>query len=548
MYILQKNLHFSKKKIFVCLALIVLVSFGLKLLTVTFDSLPPNDTFGYVLRAISHTNGDFTEFPRKTLGWSLFVYPILGIENSENFMDLLNSIRGISLILSLISIYPMYLLSRKFFDEKYSLVAAFLFAVEPHLNHNAGLGLSEPLFILVSILSVYFALSKNVKLFYLSFLLVGILWWIKFNGIVMLPVISLLLFLNLKRTPDLIPKFFLGLGIFFIIVSPMLIERYEMYGDPFYFSQSSTLYMGEQVTIVAENTKNVQYTAGDYINDFGVLQFLNKFVIGGMYNLIEQIFKLSFPYILFLFPIGMFFSFRAFDQNSKYIISNWIVLLGTLSVFVTYFAVVQEGRLIFNILPFLIIFSIIPIQRLIEYGLSTFSFSNKKKIFTLFIIMGIILILAFSFTMRYEIPDKIEEEEKIILGKYLIENFEGKILDSGNALSGLYYAKFNYLPQNFKSYTVTDDFAGKYDSKLVTIQLYGKSLNDFLTVAKDYDLKYIAINKKGDTTGYYPFLNNIYDNEKEFPFLSPVVTPELLDLKKLQIKIYEIDFQKIKND
>ncbi|RZD44213.1 MAG: hypothetical protein CXT78_06945 [Thaumarchaeota archaeon] len=548
MYTLKHNLHYSKKNIFIFLAIIVIISLGLKLITVPFDSLSPNDTSGYVLRAISHFNGDFTELPRKSLGWSLFVYPFLGIENSENFMNLLNSIRGISIIISLITIYPMYLLARRFFDEKYSLVATFLFAVEPHLNHNAGLGLSEPLFILVTILSVYFVLTKNPKLFYVAFLLVGVLWWIKFNGIVMLPIVSLLFFLNLKRTPNLIPKFLLGFSIFFVIVSPMLLERYEMYGDPLYFSQSSTLYMGEQVTIVAENTKHVVYSASDYINDFGISQFVNKFIIGGLSNLIEQILKLSFPYIIFLFPIGMFFSLRPFDQNSKYIRSNWIVLLGTIAVFVTYFAVVQERRLIFHILPFLIIFSIIPIQRLIEYGLSTFSFTTKKKTISLFIILGIILILAFSFTLRYEITDKIEEQEKIVLGNYLLDNFEGKILDSGQALTGLPYAKFNEPHGDFKIYTIKDDFAGNYDSKIISISLYGKSLNDFFTVAKEYDLKYIAINKKSDVTGYYPFLIDVYDNEKDFPFLIPIVTPELLDFKKLQTKIYEIDYQQLNNE
>lgn len=544
MYTLKNNLHYSKKKIFLFLTIIVLISFGLKMITLDLDSLPPIDVFGYVLRAVSHIDGDFTEPPRKTLGWSLFVSPIIGIENSTSLMDLFNSIRGISLIISLISIFPMYLLARRFFDEKYSLIAVFLFAVEPHLNYNAGLGLSEPLFILVTILSVYFVLSKNTKSFYVAFFLVGILWWIKFNGIVMLPIISLLFFLNLKRSPDLIPKFFLGLGIFLVIISPMLFQRYDLYGDPFYFSQSSTLYMGEQVSIIAENTKQINYSGSDYIDDFGIFEFIKKFIFGGMFNLIEQILKLSFPYLIFLFPIGMFFSLRPFDQNSKYVLANWIVLIGTLSIFVTYFAVVQDRRLIFYILPFLIIFSIIPIQRLIEYGLSTFSFTKKKKNISLFIIMGIILILAFSFTLKYELSDKIEDQEKIILGNYLLENFEGKILDSGDSLIGLHYAKFN-VNNNFKTYNIKDDSAGVYDSKLIPISLYGKSLNDFLNVAKEYNLKYIAINKKSDISRNYPYLVDVYDNQDDYPFFNPIITSESLDFKKLEIKIYEIDYTQL---
>jgi hypothetical protein len=145
--------------------------------------------------------------------------------------------------------------------------------------------------------------------------------------------------------------------------------------------------------------------------------------------------------------------------------------------------------------------------------------------------------------MRYDVPDKIEEQEKIILGTYLLENFEGKILDSGKALTGLSYAKLNESDNNFKTYLIKENLKNLDTSNLITITLYGKSLNDFIHVAKEYDLKYIAINKKSDITGHYPFLIDVYDNEEKYPFLNPVVTSELLDFKKLQIKIYEIDYK-----
>ena len=44
MYTLKNDLHYSKKRTFIFLALIVLISFGVKLVTIDFDSLPPIDT------------------------------------------------------------------------------------------------------------------------------------------------------------------------------------------------------------------------------------------------------------------------------------------------------------------------------------------------------------------------------------------------------------------------------------------------------------------------------------------------------------------------
>ena len=75
----------SKKSIVLFLIIIATISLGFKLYTVDFTVLPEEDTFGYVLRGIAHNNGDFTEHPRKTLGWSIFISPFLNMIDSNNF-------------------------------------------------------------------------------------------------------------------------------------------------------------------------------------------------------------------------------------------------------------------------------------------------------------------------------------------------------------------------------------------------------------------------------------------------------------------------------
>lgn len=543
MYILQDKVGYSKKKILSCLIIISLISLGLKLYTADFSSLPPEDTFGYTLRAFSHNNGDFTEPTRKTLGWSLVISPFFKLIESDRFIDYVNVVRILSLSISTISIFPMYLLARRFANEKYSLVAAFLFAVEPHLNHNAGLGLSEPLFILVMMLSVYFILIKDTRLFCLSFFLAGMLWWIRFNGIVMLPILSLILILNSKHSSKIIPVLLLCISIFFIVSSPMLVQRYVQYGDPFYFSQSDTLYTGEFVTVVAENTKGESYSASNYISDHGIGQFIWKFIVGGIYNLGDQVIKLLYPYLIVLLPMGLFFSFRAFDQNSNYVRANWIIILITLGSFVTYFAVIQERRLIFHLIPFFIIFAIIPIQRLVEYGLSTFSFSQRQKNYSLIIVLIITLLLAITFTLRYDLPDTTKEQEKIELAKYLLDNHEGKILDAGNTLEGLMYAKIESSSNNFKNYMIKNDLDTK-NEKIQPISLYAKSMTDFVTIAEQYQLKYVTINRDEVTTVWYPFFEDVYDYESSYPYLVKIIDSTQLGFNKLNVKVFQIDYKK----
>ena len=153
----------NKKQIIICLIFISLISFGFKLSVVDF-SIPVNsDNLEYTLFAIAHTNGDFSQSIQRGMGWSLFTSTFFHFINSEDFFDYSNTIRTLSMMIGISSIPVMYLIGRKFFDHRYSLVLASFFAFEPHLNYNSTLGLAEPLFILVIIGAFYFILNHNTS-------------------------------------------------------------------------------------------------------------------------------------------------------------------------------------------------------------------------------------------------------------------------------------------------------------------------------------------------------------------------------------------------
>jgi len=540
----------EKKHIIFFLILISLISLGFKLYTVDFSVLPEEDTFGYVLRGMAHNNGDFTEHQRKTLGWSIFISPFFNMTDSNNFLDYVNITRGLGLAISIITIVPMYGLSRKFFDAKYSLCAVGLFAFEPHLNHISGLGYTEPLYILATILSLYFLLNKNSKYSYLSFLTIGLLWWVRWNGIVMLLIASIIFFTNFKKTPKLFLKYFACLAICLIVVSPMLIERNEQYGSPLFFSQNENMFTGEYTTILADNMMGVEYSAFDYIDDNGFGKFIEKFVFLGIYNLFFTLFKMSLPYLIFFLPFGIIFSLRAFDQEKKYIRSNWILILISLGAFVFYFAIMPEKRLIYHVYPFLIILATISLQRLVEYGLSTFSFNEKHKKICMVGIMCTVIILSGFYTLRYETPDPILSNEEILFAETLESKFNGKILDSGYTLKGLLYAHVTDPDGVFKNYKISQNPGSYYmfefnseNVNLMPTTLYAKSLEDFIEVSYEYELNYISINKK-DVMIFYPYLGEIYENEDKFPYLTKVFDTENEGFEKLKVKVFEIDYKK----
>ena len=190
----------NNKQIIFYLILISLISLGFKLSVVDF-SIPVNsDNLDYTLYAIAHTNGDFSQSSHRGMGWSLFTSIFFGFIDSENFLDYSNTIRILSMVIGISSIPMMYLIGRKFFDQRYSLVAASLFAFEPHLNYNSTLGLTEPILILAIIGAFYFILNQNTRFIVLSLIMAGIAYWIRINGFWVFVTISIIYFATQRKS------------------------------------------------------------------------------------------------------------------------------------------------------------------------------------------------------------------------------------------------------------------------------------------------------------------------------------------------------------
>ena len=450
-------MNLTTKKIIVFLILVVLISLGLKLYFIDF-SIPYNtDNLGYIIRGFSHLSGDFSQTPDKGIAWSLFIFPFFHLIESDNVLDYSNLVRIISLAVSSASIPMMYILGRRFFDRKYSLVAACLFAFEPHLNYYSGLGLAEPLYILAIIATFYFVISNHAKMIIPALMTSSIIWWTRVNGLVIIILTTIIFFIIHKRNPKNIKFYLLGLALFFLIISPMLIQRDLQFGDPLYFWYNDKIFLDNYDELVSDNY-NKNGSALNYIEKNGIFSFTERFIFQGIGNSIEILFKLSLPYLIILVPFGILFSFRAFDQKQNLIWANWIFILGNIIVLIVVLSTVPERRFLLLLYPFLIIFSVIPIQRLVEYGFSTFSFTQKQKNISLFSILVLVLVLSIGFTVnQYDRPNVIFENEKLEVAHFMTENLDGVVLDgNGPAFEYVSYVLVNEPHGNFKEKSIID--------------------------------------------------------------------------------------------
>ena len=545
---MQITTQLTGSRITLCLIFISFISLGLALYTVDFSIPPHSDDIVYVLTAVQYNEGDFFLSQKKHPGWSLVLTPFISILDSNNFLDYTNLARGLSLIISTISIFPMYLLLRKFFNEKYSLVATSLFAFEPHLNYNAGAALSEPLLIIIMIFTMLFILNKKTKFHYLAFVFAGLCWWARLEAFYVIIAIIIIYFVVHRDKPNFLRNFSLCIVFLLLVISPLFIQRDLQFDDPFYVWWGGTIFTDDYSEVLT-SPEDAEITG--FVEKYGILGLIDRFA-NGLTNLFNVLFRILYPYLFIFIPFGILFSLRPIDQKLKHIKANWIMILTLIGVLAIPFAVIDERRYLFTLFPFLIILSTIPIQRVTNYGLGAFSFNEKQKSAFLVIITGIVLLLAAIFTMGigeygYGLPNLTLENEKLQFAEYLVENFDGRILRDDKTLDYLAYVSLtsgNDIDfKEFKSPRGKDPYPDLYEpGKVVWLSVNGKTAEELVTNGQARGLKYIGILEQG--SNFFPFLNDLYYNEENYAYMKKIFDSDEMNYKEFKIKVFEIDYKK----
>ena len=527
--------------------MIVVVSVPLKLYTVDFSIPSHTDDSDYILYALQYSQGDFFLSQKKSPGWSIFLTPFVSLLNSNDFLDYSNLARILTLTISATTIFPMYILARKFFNEKYSVVAASLFAFEPHLNYSSGTALSEPLLILVLITTMVFILHSKIKYHYLAFIFTGLCWWIRLEVIYPIIAIILIYFVVHRTKSNSLRNFSICIVLLLITISPLFIQRDLQFDDPFYVWYTGTIFADDYSELLT-SPEDVGLTS--FVEKHGVLGLMDK-LANGFANLFSVLFRISYPYLFILIPFGILFSLRPIDQKLKNIKANWIMILTIIAVLVIPFTIIDERRFLFTLFPFLIILSVIPIQRVTDYGLSTFSFNEKQRSIFLVIVVGVVLLLSTMFTMGvgefgYGPPNSTLEHEKMEFTEYLFENYDGRILRDETVIDYLSYVSLTSGDNDFKSFKSprgNNPYPDLYEpGKVVWLSVNGKTFEELITNGKTKELKYIGILEKGSY--FFPFLNDLYYNEGQYPYMEKIFDSDEMDYKEFKIKVFEINYQK----
>ena len=146
--------------------------------------------------------------------------------------------------------------------------------------------------------------------------------------------------------------------------------------------------------------------------------------------------------------------------------------------------------------------------------------------------------------MRYEKLDPGLENEKMDFAQYALENLHGNTLrdfgggtDYINSVILLDYNNF----QDFKISSLADDTER---SKLAyqEIGVSASNIEDLILKGEPLNLNYLISNQHD--TFYYPFVDQVYLNEEQYPYLIKIFDSHEHGYEKLKIKVFEIDYEK----
>ena len=483
------------------LILILLVGFLLRFYFTPFD-LPSRsqDAFVFLLTALSFQNG-VIDGPYFMWGGLLsFIFTPFTFENYDGYFTI---IRLVATSISCLSGILVYLIAKEVMDKKFALLAMAFFVIEPNLIENSIFGMTEPLFIMLGLASFYFAIQKNNKFILLSFIIAGLAFDTRPNGLVLLIVVIFATYFQIKSKKQFGKIFGIGIALFLISSAPATLI----------FTDRAS----ETLTLLNPNTN--QNTPS-----FEQVSFIseNKYLVASVTEIIH-LFRITVPYLAIFVPFGFVVSLTKLNWQTKLIM---ISILASLVIAIPQYTSSVEYRNLFFITPFFCVFAAIGLEHLI-------SDKKIKNIILIMIIIGLLLV-SFNF-LRERQPDQeliIEKEE---FGKFVVSNFQGKITATN----------WNYIFHNIE-YTIGKSLSesiSKASIILKTPNFVIHNQNELAEFIQTNRIDYLIIDDEENIR--LPISLDVYFNEEKYPFLKKVFDSDNHDYQKYRVKIFEVNYSKL---
>ena len=515
---------------------IIFIGFVIRFLYFPYDisfSLDASVYFSYAYEmAISG------EFPNKFIlannGWPTFLAVFFSMLKTGEFQTFVDLQRIVSIVISVLTVFPMYFLCRKFFPKIVSLIGGALFILEPRVISNSILGITEPVFNLLIITSLVAFFSKK-NWIYFSFAFLALATIVRYEAFLLIIPFSIMFFLKLRRDNRIIFKYLLCLGIFILILYPMMMIRTETMGVDGITSHVSAA-MGAVDRHAIQGIPHDQPGATDFPGERNQFR-LHNFLSVAFSHMFSSLGVIQLPIFVLFFPIGVFFLLR------KYVIKKISYEHITLILFIIVSSMpilYSHGRDIVDLRYYLILYPVIIL--ICCFGIEKIRHKIRSSIL-LISIFSFVIVATFAYLEYDKTNYELERESFEITSKAL------KMADKINAgsLHGGYITVVSMIekwpeldrPNEAKERKISPYSQCKYIDDVVQCTDSSDSLEDFIKNGKEKGLDHIVI----DEVERDPrFIQDVFVNEEKYPYLE-----KMFDSKKegytYYVKIFKINFK-----
>lgn len=487
------------------------------------------DAFEYFEYAINvaRQNSLPTESVLGNNGWPIFLSFFFQFIDSTNYLDYMLVQKLVGVVLSALTIIPIYIICKRFFSEKLAFVGPVIFVFGSAVTANSLLGLTEPLFVLLmsTALACFFASQKHVVFF--TFPLLALSMIVRGEALfIMIPLILLYIirFRHSRKTVYEIPLLLL---IMLLIIAPVATHRIDTLGTDAMFMRAwdqISSQIDRPQTIIDDT--EIQHGS----NSDAILNTLIKWI-----HIYHHL--LLIPLVFFL-PYGIY---RIFKRDIKHV-SVMLILFFMLIVTINALEITGYGdtqRYSFWMIPLLCIFCTFGVKKLIDF------FSNKNLV--LIAIIGVVIAYGVidleNERINVEYRKNGYQIDGIVLEKtgrnvwhimeahhmpepYRIRMNEHSItsLESDSRGKFMYYILYGYTPI--------------YSNITEHVEVVGKFLNH----PRDKEFTHMTIDDVEKRKSH--FLIHVFQNEDQYPYLTKIYDSRD-DGFEYHVKIFEIDYEKL---
>lgn len=476
------------------------------------------DGADYFLYATAMSREGFfpTGYLVTNFGWPSFLSMFFATAQNSEMLTLMNLQRMISILISISTAIPIYYLTRTFFKKEISLLGTTLFLFDPRIIENSILGITDSMFILLTVLTILFIFYKKGSLIYLSFVCVALAAFVRYEGLLLIIPLMISCWLKNKQPSFSKSKFTIGIILFLAIIIPINFINYESEQRTSVFSL--VFGGGEYVShyIINNNPDLDDEVFGSHVENRGMI-----FVTNAVEGFVKYLGWTLVPIFIIFSILGVIFVPKTLSRN-KIIFGIFFIFLAIAAIY-AYGRGIQDTRYLLVLLPI--------ISLLCCYGFGFLTKFNVKKI--IIISICAVIITSFAFIENRN-QDNFFESEIYEGTLFLVNTAEGV-----NNYDGNKYVKVAELENNWPVLLPKGEHGkAKFETTKIKIKGFEDPI-DFIKSNEKNGLTHLFVIKESEKG----FFDDIYQNEQNYPYLEKIYDSNQFKMKT-KYKIFMINFER----